>query len=108
MKTKGTTKTRRSKTEKHTEQNTKDADTDAFITIACDGLWDVCTNTDMCSIIRDTVKEPSMCAKRLGCEALNRLSDDNISVLVGILGNEGTFAKVSWKSTYNDGFSGLK
>jgi hypothetical protein len=49
-----------------------------------------------------------MCAKRLGCEALNRLSDDNISVLVGILGNEGTFAKVSWKSTYNDGFSGLK
>jgi len=89
-------------------KKTLSADTDAFITIACDGLWDVCTNTDMCSIIRDTVKEPSMCAKRLGCEALNRLSDDNISVLVGILGNEGTFAKVSWKSTYNDGFSGLK
>jgi serine/threonine protein phosphatase PrpC len=88
-------------------KKTLSADTDAFITIACDGLWDVCTNTDMCSIIRDTVKEPSMCAKRLGCEALNRLSDDNISVLVGILGNEGTFAKVSWKSTYNDGFSGL-
>ena len=89
-------------------KRTLSADTDAFITIACDGLWDVCTNTDMCSIIRDTVKEPSMCAKRLGCEALNRLSDDNISVLVGILGNEGTFAKVSWKSTYNDGFTGLK
>jgi len=89
-------------------KKTLTADTDAFITIACDGLWDVCTNTDMCSIIRDTVKEPSMCAKRLGCEALNRLSDDNISVLVGILGNKGTFAKVSWKSTYNDGFSGLK
>ena len=89
-------------------KKTLTAETDAFITIACDGLWDVCTNTDMCSIIRDTVKEPSMCAKRLGCEALNRLSDDNISVLVGILGNEGTFAKVSWKSTYNDGFTGLK
>jgi len=87
-------------------KKTLSSETDAFITIACDGLWDVCSNADICSIIRDTVKEPSMCAKRLGCEALNRLSNDNISVLVVILGHETTtFSKVSWKSTYNDGFS---
>ena len=87
-------------------KKTLSSETDAFITIACDGLWDVCSNADICSIIRDTVKEPSMCAKRLGCEALNRLSNDNISVLVAILGHETTtFSKVSWKSTYNDGFS---
>ena len=33
--------------------------------MASDGLWDVVSNTNVVNIIRDTVKEPKMCAKRL-------------------------------------------
>jgi serine/threonine protein phosphatase PrpC len=50
--------------------------------MASDGLWDVLTNEDVISIIKDTVKEPSMCSKRLATEAVERGSKDNITVVV--------------------------
>lgn len=53
--------------------------------MASDGLWDVMCNEDVISIIRDTVKDPGMCSKRLASEAAERGSKDNISVITVFL-----------------------
>lgn len=50
--------------------------------MASDGLWDVVSNEEVIRIIRDTVKEPGMCSKRLATEAAERGSKDNITVIV--------------------------
>ncbi|XP_062096983.1 protein kinase and PP2C-like domain-containing protein [Humulus lupulus] len=55
---------------------------DEYLVMASDGLWDVVSNTEVVSIIRDTVKEPGMCSKRLATEAAERGSKDNITVIV--------------------------
>ncbi|CAL5418112.1 unnamed protein product [Camellia sinensis] len=48
-------------------------------------LWDVMSNTEIVCIIKDTVKEPRMCSKRLATEAAERGSKDNITVIVVFL-----------------------
>ncbi|ERN16642.1 hypothetical protein AMTR_s00051p00099980 [Amborella trichopoda] len=58
---------------------------DEYLVMASDGLWDVVCNEDVVSIIRDTVKEPGMCSKRLATEAAERGSKDNITVIVVFL-----------------------
>lgn len=58
---------------------------DEYLVMASDGLWDVISNQEVVSIIRDTVKEPSMCSKRLATEASQRGSKDNITVIVVFL-----------------------
>lgn len=58
---------------------------DDFLVMASDGLWDVVSNAEVVSIIRDTVKEPGMCSKRLATEAAERGSKDNITVVVVFL-----------------------
>ncbi|KAJ9694289.1 hypothetical protein PVL29_010002 [Vitis rotundifolia] len=55
---------------------------DEFLVMASDGLWDVVSNAEVVNIIRDTVKEPGMCSKRLATEAAERGSKDNITVIV--------------------------
>ncbi|KAH7511702.1 hypothetical protein FEM48_Zijuj12G0010700 [Ziziphus jujuba var. spinosa] len=55
---------------------------DEFLVMASDGLWDVISNAEVVNIIRDTVKEPVMCSKRLATEAAERGSKDNITVIV--------------------------
>ncbi|XP_058003174.1 protein kinase and PP2C-like domain-containing protein isoform X2 [Hevea brasiliensis] len=57
----------------------------ALQVMASDGLWDVVSNAEVISIIRDTVKEPGMCSKRLATEAVERGSKDNITVVVVFL-----------------------
>nr|CAB3473251.1 unnamed protein product [Digitaria exilis] len=61
------------------------SDDDEFLVMASDGLWDVVSNEDVLSIIKDTVKEPGMCSKRLATEAAERGSKDNITVIVVFL-----------------------
>ncbi|EEH52336.1 uncharacterized protein MICPUCDRAFT_22355 [Micromonas pusilla CCMP1545] len=73
---------------------------DAYVVLACDGLWDVCSNEDVVSMIRDTVKEPSMCAKRLGAEALTRASGDNITVVVAFVKDVSTAELVTWERAF--------
>nr|BAJ33673.1 unnamed protein product [Eutrema halophilum] len=58
---------------------------DEFLVMASDGLWDVVNDEEVIGIIRDTVKEPSMCSKRLATEAAERGSGDNITVIVVFL-----------------------
>ena len=45
-------------------------------------------------LVRDTVKDPSMCAKRLATEALMRGSNDNVTVLVAFLRPVPTLERV--------------
>ncbi|CAN8317747.1 unnamed protein product [Cochlearia groenlandica] len=58
---------------------------DEFLVMASDGLWDVMNDEEVIGIIRDTVKEPTMCSKRLATEAAERGSGDNITVIVVFL-----------------------
>ncbi|XP_030463730.2 protein kinase and PP2C-like domain-containing protein [Syzygium oleosum] len=55
---------------------------DEYLVMASDGLWDILTSEEVISIIKDTVKEPSMCSKRLATEAAARGSKDNITVII--------------------------
>lgn len=43
------------------------------------------SNAEIVCIIKDTVKEPRMCSKRLATEAAERGSKDNITVIVVFL-----------------------
>ena len=45
---------------------------DAFLILASDGLWDTLSNQAAVDLIRDTVKEPTMCAQRLVTEAITK------------------------------------
>ncbi|XP_020223738.1 protein kinase and PP2C-like domain-containing protein isoform X1 [Cajanus cajan] len=65
-------------------QNTLCAE-DEFLVMASDGLWDVISSMEVINIIKDTVKEPGMCSKRLATEAVERGSKDNITVIVVFL-----------------------
>ncbi|XP_072994595.1 protein kinase and PP2C-like domain-containing protein [Typha latifolia] len=58
---------------------------DEFLVMASDGLWDVMSNEDVLLIIKDTVKDPGMCSKRLATEAAARGSKDNITVIIVFL-----------------------
>ncbi|PWA61106.1 protein kinase family protein / protein phosphatase 2C (PP2C) family protein [Artemisia annua] len=61
------------------------SDDDEYLVMASDGLWDVVSSLEVVSIIKDTVKEPGMCSKRLATEAAERGSSDNITVIVVFL-----------------------
>ncbi|KAK4281995.1 hypothetical protein QN277_013427 [Acacia crassicarpa] len=58
---------------------------DEYVVIASDGLWDVMSNKEVISMMKDTVKEAGMCSKRLATEAVERGSKDNITVIVVFL-----------------------
>lgn len=74
---------------------------DDFVIVACDGLWDVVSNEEAVAFVKDTVKEPSMCAKRLVAEAGTRLSGDNVTVVVAFLRPVST-AQTVWTAVEGD------
>ena len=43
-----------------------------MLVLGSDGLWDACGNAECVGLVRDTVKDPILCAKRLVTEALTR------------------------------------
>ena len=53
--------------------------------MASNGLWDFVSNTDVVNIIRDAIKEPGMCAKRLETEVAEQCNKDNITVIIVFL-----------------------
>jgi serine/threonine protein phosphatase PrpC len=73
---------------------------DFALVLACDGLWDVVSNADARDLVLDTVKEPSMSAKRLGSEALARGSGDNVTVVVAFLKETNTAETVTWERAF--------
>lgn len=56
-------------------------ESDEFIIIACDGLWDVCSDQEAVDLIRET-EDPAIAARHLVDHALNRFSTDNLSCMV--------------------------
>ncbi|KAF9402086.1 Protein phosphatase 2C 1 [Mortierella sp. AD011] len=56
-----------------------------YLILACDGLWDVCTDQEAVELIRDVVC-PTKASRVLLDHALQKFSTDNISVMVVRLG----------------------
>ncbi|POS88192.1 hypothetical protein EPUL_000953 [Erysiphe pulchra] len=56
-------------------------DTDEFIILACDGLWDVCSDQEAVNLVRE-IDDPTSAAKRLVDHALSRFSTDNLSCMI--------------------------
>jgi len=54
---------------------------DEFIILACDGLWDVCTDQHAVELIREQ-RDPALAAKVLVDYALKEYSTDNLTVMV--------------------------
>ncbi|ODQ81252.1 hypothetical protein BABINDRAFT_160629 [Babjeviella inositovora NRRL Y-12698] len=54
---------------------------DSFVIIACDGLWDVCTDQQAVELINN-VEDPDAAARKLVNHAMNKLTTDNITVMV--------------------------
>ncbi|KAI3339024.1 phosphatase 2C-like domain-containing protein [Ustulina deusta] len=54
---------------------------DEFIIIACDGLWDVCSDQEAVDLIRDK-PDPVAASKLLVDHALARFSTDNLSCMI--------------------------
>lgn len=60
---------------------------DEFIILACDGLWDVCTDQQAVDLIRD-VQNETLASKILVDYALKEYSTDNLTVMVVRLGSD--------------------
>ncbi|KAJ3118620.1 Protein phosphatase 2C 1 [Nowakowskiella sp. JEL0407] len=56
-------------------------ETDTFLILACDGVWDVCSDQTAVDIIKD-IDDPQEASETLMAYALDNQSQDNLSVLV--------------------------
>ncbi|KAF6812635.1 protein phosphatase [Colletotrichum sojae] len=65
----------------YTTETVIQPESDEFIIIACDGLWDVCSDQDAVDLVRN-VEDPVEAAKLLVDHALNRFSTDNLSCMI--------------------------
>ncbi|KAH0601296.1 hypothetical protein MHUMG1_00169 [Metarhizium humberi] len=65
----------------YTTETVIQSDTDEFIIIACDGLWDVCSDQEAVDLVRD-VQDPIAASKQLVDHALSRFSTDNLSCMI--------------------------
>ncbi|KAI9790816.1 MAG: Protein phosphatase 2C 1 [Peltula sp. TS41687] len=65
----------------YTTETVIQPDADEFIILACDGLWDVCTDQEAVDLIRD-MRDPQAASKALVDHALARFSTDNLSCMV--------------------------
>ncbi|KAK4106305.1 PP2C-domain-containing protein, partial [Parathielavia hyrcaniae] len=65
----------------YTTETVIQPDLDEFIIIACDGLWDVCSDQDAVDLVRD-MQDPVPAAKLLVDHALSRFSTDNLSCMI--------------------------
>jgi protein phosphatase PTC1 len=65
----------------YTTETVIQADQDEFLILACDGLWDVCTDQEAVDLVRNT-KDAQEASKLLVDHALSRFSTDNLSCMV--------------------------
>ncbi|KAF2015041.1 PP2C-domain-containing protein [Aaosphaeria arxii CBS 175.79] len=65
----------------YTTETVIQADQDEFLILACDGLWDVCSDQEAVDLIRG-VQDPQVASKILVDHALARFSTDNLSCMV--------------------------
>jgi protein phosphatase PTC1 len=67
--------------------------TDEFLILACDGVWDVCSDQDAVDLIHD-IKDPQEAAEALLNHSLKKFSTDNLSVMVIRFGQEKSIEKI--------------
>ncbi|KAJ5107242.1 Protein phosphatase 2C [Penicillium angulare] len=65
----------------YTTETVIQPDADEFIILACDGLWDVCSDQEAVNLIKD-VQDAQHASKILVDHALARFSTDNLSCMV--------------------------
>ncbi|KFY78202.1 hypothetical protein V499_02577 [Pseudogymnoascus sp. VKM F-103] len=65
----------------YTTETVIQPDLDEFIILACDGLWDVCSDQDAVDLVRN-VQDPVIASKQLVDHALARFSTDNLSCMI--------------------------
>jgi len=65
----------------YTTETVVQPDIDEFMILACDGLWDVCSDQEAVDLIRNQ-QDPTSAAKQLVDHALARFSTDNLSCMV--------------------------
>ncbi|KAK4692062.1 protein phosphatase PTC1, partial [Lecanoromycetidae sp. Uapishka_2] len=65
----------------YTTETVIQPDIDEFLILACDGLWDVCSDQEAVDLIRNTY-DPQSASKLLVDHALARFSTDNLSCMV--------------------------
>ncbi|KAH6625425.1 protein phosphatase-like protein 2C [Boeremia exigua] len=65
----------------YTTETVIQADQDEFLILACDGLWDVCSDQEAVDLVRQ-IQDPQEASKRLVDYALARFSTDNLSCMV--------------------------
>ncbi|KIW64760.1 hypothetical protein PV04_09670 [Phialophora macrospora] len=65
----------------YTTETVIQPDQDEFLILACDGLWDVCSDQEAVDLVRN-VQDPQAASKILVDHALARFSTDNLSVMV--------------------------
>ncbi|KAL9071890.1 MAG: hypothetical protein Q9157_005316 [Trypethelium eluteriae] len=65
----------------YTTETVIQPDIDEFLILACDGLWDVCSDQEAVDLVRQTV-EPQAASKQLVDHALSRFSTDNLSCMI--------------------------
>ncbi|RPA98125.1 PP2C-domain-containing protein [Choiromyces venosus 120613-1] len=79
---------------------------DEFIILACDGLWDVCSDQEAVNLVRQ-VQDPQEASKMLVDYALGRFSSDNLSCMIVRLDPTGKFndIKANSNNSNNDSSS---
>ncbi|KAL9128167.1 MAG: hypothetical protein Q9217_003110 [Psora testacea] len=65
----------------YTTETVIQPDIDEFLILACDGLWDVCSDQEAVDLVRDTY-DPQIASKTLVDHALSRFSTDNLSCMI--------------------------
>ncbi|KXJ94835.1 phosphatase 2C-like domain-containing protein [Microdochium bolleyi] len=65
----------------YTTETVIQPEVDEFLIIACDGLWDVCSDQDAVDMVRETA-DPVTASKMLVDHALARFSTDNLSCMI--------------------------
>ncbi|KAF2710216.1 protein phosphatase-like protein 2C [Pleomassaria siparia CBS 279.74] len=65
----------------YTTETVIQADQDEFLILACDGLWDVCSDQEAVDHVRN-IHDPQAASKALVDHALARFSTDNLSCMV--------------------------
>ncbi|EON63987.1 hypothetical protein W97_03217 [Coniosporium apollinis CBS 100218] len=65
----------------YTTETVIQPDQDEFLILACDGLWDVCSDQEAVDLIRNT-QDPQAASRQLVDHALARFSTDNLSCMV--------------------------
>ncbi|KAF9877950.1 protein phosphatase 2C [Colletotrichum karsti] len=65
----------------YTTETVIQPESDEFIIIACDGLWDVCSDQEAVDLVRN-LEDPVEASKLLVDHALNRFSTDNLSCMI--------------------------